>query len=106
MERACKGVPTVWRRNVEVPLSAPLPALTARCVIGDLPAELGEAYSEPACGGEGPGSQFAHAARGGAFKAGTALANHVTWELQQVGERLGLKMRVFPVVVNTKGANS
>ncbi|KAL4447221.1 hypothetical protein ABPG77_007254 [Micractinium sp. CCAP 211/92] len=83
VERACKGVPTVWRRNVKVPLSAPLPALTARCVIGDLPAELGEAYSEPACGGEGPGSQFAHAARGGAIKAGTALANHVTWELQQ-----------------------
>lgn len=80
-------MPTVWRRNVQVPLSAPLPALTACCVIGDLPAELGEAYGEPACRAGGPGSHFALVARGGALVAGAPLANHVTWELQQVGGR-------------------
>ncbi|KAL4443686.1 hypothetical protein ABPG75_011423 [Micractinium tetrahymenae] len=82
-ERACKGVSTAWRRNVEVPLSAPLPALTARDVIGDLPAELGAAYGQPACGGNGPCSHFAYAARGGPLEPGAALANHEIWDMQQ-----------------------
>ena len=63
-----------------VPDAAPLPALTARDVFGDLPTDSGSdaAYDKP------PLSHYAAQARPGALAAvGAPLANHVTANLQE-----------------------
>lgn len=74
LRRAYSGVPVIWRSNVVVPLSAPLPAVTAEAALDDLPEEGGaEAYDQPA------GGHFQRRMRpGGLAVQGAALHNHVT----------------------------
>lgn len=79
---ACSGVPIAFRCAVQVPAPAPLPALTARDVLGDLPAEAAAA-GERVPYASAPHSCYAAAMRAGAGEAaaGAEVSNHCTLNL-------------------------
>ena len=81
LRQAWSGVPKHWLGNAVVPLAAPLPAITARHVLWDLPFEAGETGYR--CD---PTSYYAACARGwgqqGEGAVAVQLANHVFPDLE------------------------
>ena len=72
------GIPRLWRHIVQVPLAAPLPALTAVDVLDDLPAEAADACDDVLPYRAPPTSAFQAQMRAGS----SGVSNHCTQRLE------------------------